>query len=34
MRYKYKVRELKTTNQKDIADVGEAIEMEAMSLKN
>jgi len=33
MRYKYKVRELKTTNQKDIADVGEAIEMEAMSLK-
>ena len=33
MRYKYKVRELKITNQKDIADVGEAIEMEAMSLK-
>ena len=33
MRYKYKVRELKMTNQKDIADVGESIEMEAMSLK-
>ena len=33
MRYKYKVRELKDTNDKDIADVGEEKEMEAMSFK-
>ena len=32
MRYKYKVREL-TPESKDIVDVGEAKEMEAMSLK-
>ena len=32
MRYKYKVREL-TPESEDIVDVGEAKEMEAMSLK-
>ena len=32
MRYKYKVKEL-TPESKDIVDVGEAKEMEAMSLK-
>ncbi len=33
MRYKYKVRELKDTDDKDIADVGASEEMEAMSFK-
>ena len=33
MRYKYKVRELKDTDDKDIADVGSSEEMEAMSFK-
>jgi len=33
MRYKYKVRELKDTDDKDIADVGSTEEMEAMSFK-
>ena len=32
MRYRYKVREL-TPESKDIVDVGEAKQMEAMSLK-
>ena len=33
MRYKYKVRELKDTDDKDITDVGSSEEMEAMSFK-
>ena len=33
MRYKYKVRELKDTDDKDIVDVGASEEMEAMSFK-
>ena len=33
MRYKYKVRELKDTDDKDIADVESSEEMEAMSFK-
>ena len=33
MRYKYKVRELKDTEDKDIVDVGTSEEMEAMSFK-
>jgi hypothetical protein len=33
MRYKYKVRELKDTDDGDIADVGTVEEMEAMSFK-
>ncbi len=33
MRYKYKVRELKDTDDKDKADVGASEDMEAMSFK-
>ena len=33
MRYKYNVRELKDTNDGDMADVGTVEEMEAMSFK-
>jgi hypothetical protein len=33
VRYKYKVRELKDTDDKDIADVESSEEMEAMSFK-
>ena len=33
MRYKYKVRELKDTDDKDVADVESSEEMEAMSFK-
>ena len=33
MRYKYNVRELKDTDDEDIADVGTVEEMEAMSFK-
>ena len=33
MRYKYNVRELKDTEDGDIADVGSSEEMEAMSFK-
>ena len=33
MRYKYNVRELKNTDDGDIADVGTVEEMEAMSFK-
>ena len=33
MRYKYNVRELKDTDDGDIADVGTVEEMEAMSFK-